>query len=211
MGSAAFLNEAMNQLAEAYLERKQKEMGQSISHEDYAHEKQKVKMFLADRNVFGVDLNPVAVELAEVSLWLNTIHAGAYVPWFGMQLACGNSLIGARRQVFAARLLRRGDKQDPLWLDEVPQRIMPGEQRREERSLSLPPAGPGHGRLQGQGGAGAGAGGDETDQGVAQGLHDALLQRGNPPPDGSVRRGGPPVGEPHPAAATAFGSEPWTR
>ena len=47
------------------------------------------------------------------------------------QLACGNSLIGARRQVFAARLLRRGDKQDPLWLDEVPQRIMPGEQRQK--------------------------------------------------------------------------------
>jgi hypothetical protein len=31
-------------------------------------------MYLADRNVFGVDLNPVAVELAEVSLWLNAIY-----------------------------------------------------------------------------------------------------------------------------------------
>ena len=34
-------------------------------------------MVLADRNVFGVDLNPVAVELAEVSLWLNAIYGRA--------------------------------------------------------------------------------------------------------------------------------------
>jgi hypothetical protein len=74
MGSAAFLNEAVNQLAEAYLERKQAELGKRIPHDDYPQELQKVRMYLADRNVFGVDLNPVAVELAEVSLWLNAIY-----------------------------------------------------------------------------------------------------------------------------------------
>ena len=98
MGSAAFLNEAVNQLAEAYLRKKQQETGEIIPHANYARELQKVKMFLADNNVFGVDLNPVAVELAEISLWLNTIYEGAFVPWFGMQLTCGNSLVGARRQ-----------------------------------------------------------------------------------------------------------------
>ena len=41
MGSAAFLNEAINQLAEAYLDRKQKELGESISHEDRFNELQK--------------------------------------------------------------------------------------------------------------------------------------------------------------------------
>ncbi|NQU65260.1 MAG: N-6 DNA methylase, partial [SAR324 cluster bacterium] len=91
MGSAAFLNEAVNQLAEAYLQLKQKELGRQIPHERYQLEKQKVKMHLADNNVFGVDLNPIAVELAEVSLWLNTIHKAAIVPWFGMQLTTGNS------------------------------------------------------------------------------------------------------------------------
>ena len=35
---------------------------------------------------FGVDLNPTAVDLAEISLWLNTIYEGAFVPWFGLQL-----------------------------------------------------------------------------------------------------------------------------
>ena len=132
MGSAAFLNEAVNQLAEAYLQRKMRETGRLIPHDDYTSEKQKVKMYLADNNVYGVDLNPIAVELAEVSLWLNTIHAGAYVPWFGMQLTCGNSLIGARRQVFATHLLRPAAKKDPVWLDAVPERVTPGAERPAE-------------------------------------------------------------------------------
>jgi hypothetical protein len=112
MGSAAFLNEAVNQLAEAYLQQKQKEVGETIPHERYAEEKQRVKMYLADRNVFGVDLNPVAVELAEVSLWLNAIFKGSHVPWFGLQLVCGNSLVGARHEVFSTAQLSpgKGDK-----------------------------------------------------------------------------------------------------
>ena len=44
MGSAAFLNEAVSQLAEAYLERKQKETGISIPHEQRQQELQKVKI-----------------------------------------------------------------------------------------------------------------------------------------------------------------------
>jgi hypothetical protein len=56
------------------MERKQAELGRRIPHDDYPWELQEVRMVLADRNVFGVDLNPVAVELAEVSLWLNVIY-----------------------------------------------------------------------------------------------------------------------------------------
>ena len=52
MGSAAFLNEAVSQLAEAYLERKQKETGLSIPHDERQRELQKIKMFIADRNVY---------------------------------------------------------------------------------------------------------------------------------------------------------------
>ncbi|BAZ02909.1 hypothetical protein NIES37_69220 (plasmid) [Tolypothrix tenuis PCC 7101] len=130
MGSAAFLNEAVNQLAEKYLELKQDELNKRIPHDEYLQEKQKVKMFLADRNVFGIDLNPVAVELAEVSLWLNCIYKPenrkAFVPWFGMQLHCGNSLIGARRQVYSTTLIPRKKKQ-PYWFDHEPQRVMVGD------------------------------------------------------------------------------------
>ncbi|MDH2200748.1 Eco57I restriction-modification methylase domain-containing protein [Ectopseudomonas oleovorans] len=114
MGSAAFLNEAVNQLAEAYLQAKQKELGQSIPHEQYTEEKQRVKMYIADSNVFGVDLNPIAVELAEVSLWLNAIFKGSHVPWFGLQLYNGNSLVGARREVFSTAQLTPGKGENGL-------------------------------------------------------------------------------------------------
>jgi len=125
-GSAAFLNEAIDQLAEEYLRLKQKETEQILSHEDYPREKQRVKMRLADNNVFGVDLNPTAIELAEISLWLNTIYQGANVPWFGMQLANGNSLIGARRQTFPASLLAEEDRKGgdkARWTQAVPDQV----------------------------------------------------------------------------------------
>lgn len=135
MGSAAFLNEAVNQLAEAYLERKQAELKRRIAHDEYPRELQRTRLVLADRNVFGVDLNPVAVELAEVSLWLNAIYGQAdsdaegnpvaprpaRVPWFGYQLFAGNSLIGARREVFRSGALLKGAK--PAWHEEAPRRL----------------------------------------------------------------------------------------
>lgn len=124
MGSAAFLNEAVNQLAEAYLTRKQQELGQRIPHEDYQHELQRVKMHIADHNVFGVDLNPIAVELAEVSLWLNALSGGHNVPWFGYQLFSGNSLIGARREVYSASALKKQAKES-LWYNHAPRRLNP--------------------------------------------------------------------------------------
>ncbi|MBR2854761.1 MAG: class I SAM-dependent DNA methyltransferase, partial [Clostridia bacterium] len=122
MGSAAFLNEAINQLAEAYLDRKQKELGEMIPAEKRLQELQKVKMYIADRNVYGIDLNPVAVELAEVSLWLNTIYAGGFVPWFGTQLVNGNSLIGARRQCYRKEQLFATSK-GLRWFENEPERI----------------------------------------------------------------------------------------
>ncbi|MGF1615552.1 MAG: N-6 DNA methylase, partial [Gammaproteobacteria bacterium] len=134
MGSAAFLNEAVNQLAEAYLTRKQAELGRRIPHEDYAQELQRVKMRIVDRNVFGVDLNPVAVELAEVSLWLNAIHGGVQVPWFGYQLFTGNSLVGARRQVYGGHLLGQRPK-GRAWYDEAPVRLEPTNPHRQPEQV----------------------------------------------------------------------------
>lgn len=125
MGSAAFLNEAINQMADKYLQlaqsaRVQEGKGERIPQQDYGREKQKVKMYLADNNVFGVDLNPVAVELAEVSLWLNALSADRFVPWFGLQLHHGNSLIGARREVFKASQLSHN--KEGSWLKSAPER-----------------------------------------------------------------------------------------
>ena len=100
----------------------QRELNRRIEHADYADELQRARHRIADRSVFGVDLNPVALELAEVSLWLNGIHRDGHVPWFGFQLMCGNSLVGARRQTYPrARLTKQ--KKANLWFNSPPQRV----------------------------------------------------------------------------------------
>jgi len=139
MGSAAFLNEAVNQLAEAYLTLKQKELDKRIPHDEYRQALQHVKMHIADHNVYGVDLNPIAVELAEVSLWLNALSGSSAVPWFGYQLFNGNSLIGARRQVYRSDQLV-AKKKDQLWFNFAPQRLSPeslqsNQQGRDEHQI----------------------------------------------------------------------------
>ncbi|MEU8558393.1 MULTISPECIES: DNA methyltransferase [Streptomyces] len=118
LGSGAFLNEAINQVAAEYLRRRQSELGRSIDTDQYAVELQKAKAYIALHNSYGVDLNETAVELAEVSLWLNTMHPGMEAPWFGLHLRRGNSLIGGRREVYAADRLKKGG-----WLGTTPERF----------------------------------------------------------------------------------------
>lgn len=101
MGSGAFLVEAVSQLADAYLERKQAESGERIEPAAYDLERRKVAAAIAAHNCYGVDLNPMAARLASVSLWLGSMHPGQVTPWFGARLAVGNSLVGARLECWA--------------------------------------------------------------------------------------------------------------
>ncbi|MEV0524572.1 class I SAM-dependent DNA methyltransferase [Streptomyces sp. NPDC050439] len=118
LGSGAFLNEAINQVAVEYLRRRQDELGVAIDTERYAIELQRAKAYIALHNSYGVDLNSTAVELAEVSLWLNTMHPGMEAPWFGLHLRRGNSLIGGRREIYAEERLKKGG-----WLGCTPERF----------------------------------------------------------------------------------------
>lgn len=144
MGSGAYLIESVRQMAERYLELKQEQMGQRIDPARYRDELRRVMHYLATRNIYGVDLNPTAVELGSLSLWLATIHklpdvgqdhdgdpatsTQSAVPWFGLRLRAGNSLIGARRAVYTRRQLEegkhRGNKAEP------PRVLKPGEARK---------------------------------------------------------------------------------
>lgn len=105
MGSGAFAVEAVNQLAELYITLKQEELGEQIPAENLTEELQRVKASIALHQVYGVDLNRTAVELAEISLWLNTMTAELKAPWFGLHLRHGNSLIGATRSTVTAENL----------------------------------------------------------------------------------------------------------
>ncbi|MCZ2859985.1 DNA methyltransferase [Blastococcus sp. VKM Ac-2987] len=115
LGSGAFLVEAVRQLADQYLRRRQAELGTRIPAEEYPAELQRAKAHIALHQVYGVDLNATAVELAEITLWLDAMHPGLRAPWFGLHLRRGNSLIGARREMYAPKEL---DKR--AWLTTVP-------------------------------------------------------------------------------------------
>ncbi|MFG1834095.1 class I SAM-dependent DNA methyltransferase [Micromonospora chersina] len=115
LGSGAFLNEAINQVAGEYLRRRQEELEVTLEPEQYHLELQRVKAYIALHNCYGVDLNRTAVELAEVSLWLNVMHVGLQAPWFGLHLQRGNSLIGCGRKLYDPKRLV-----DKSWLTTAP-------------------------------------------------------------------------------------------
>lgn len=123
LGSGAFAIEAVRQLAAEYLKRAQEDRGEVIDADQYQVELQKVKAYLALHQVYGVDLNATAVELAEISLWLDTMVAGLGAPWFGLHLRRGNSLIGARRAVYPSTSLAK-----KAWLKEVPKDVPLGRE-----------------------------------------------------------------------------------
>ena len=54
-----------------------------------------LKRHVLKRCIYGVDLNPMAVELAKVSLWLDAFTIGAPLSFLDHHIRCGNSLIGA--------------------------------------------------------------------------------------------------------------------
>lgn len=55
-----------------------------------------IKRMVMKRCIYGVDLNPMAVELAKLSLWLDSFTLGAPLSFLDHHLKCGDSLIGAR-------------------------------------------------------------------------------------------------------------------
>ena len=115
LGSGAFAIEAVRQLAEQYLSRRERELGRRVDPEERPRELAKVKAFIALHQVYGVDLNATAVELAEVSLWLDTMVEGLAAPWFGLRLRRGNSLVGARRALYSTSQLKKR-----AWLSATP-------------------------------------------------------------------------------------------
>lgn len=62
--------------------------------EDQLEDRMIVRRMVLKRVVYGVDKNPMAVELAKVSLWLHTFTVGAPLSFLDHHLRCGDSLFG---------------------------------------------------------------------------------------------------------------------
>ena len=54
-----------------------------------------IRRMVLKRCVYGVDKNPMAVELAKVALWLHTFTVGAPLSFLDHHLRCGDSLFGS--------------------------------------------------------------------------------------------------------------------
>lgn len=91
MGSGHFLVAATDYLARALVEA----LGGSekeLEEDDIRWARREI----IERCIFGVDLNPLAVELAKLSLWLSTVAKDKPLSFLDHHLRCGNSLIGAQ-------------------------------------------------------------------------------------------------------------------
>ena len=94
MGSGAFLVAAVEFLAEKYKEALIREG--AIDKDEIDTEKEaEFKRLVLENCIHGVDVNPMAVELAKVSLWLTTMAKEKPLTFLDHKLKCGNSLIGA--------------------------------------------------------------------------------------------------------------------
>lgn len=110
MGSGAFLNAVVDELAPRiaklkenaaanerakYLSKNKNDYENAPAVQPFEHYKSEAKSYLLRNSVYGVDLNPTAVELAKVSLWLNCLHEDGNLPFMDFKLRLGNSLVGA--------------------------------------------------------------------------------------------------------------------
>ena len=71
-----------------------------------------VRRMVLKRCVYGVDKNPMAVELAKVSLWLHTFTVGAPLSFLDHHLRCGDSLFGT----WVEPAIRRTEEKSSLFL-----------------------------------------------------------------------------------------------
>ena len=65
-----------------------------------------IRRMVLKRCIYGVDKNPLTVELAKVSLWLHSFTVGAPLSFLDHHMRCGDSLVGMRVQASIEELRR---------------------------------------------------------------------------------------------------------
>jgi hypothetical protein len=120
MGSGAFLVAAASFLSQAYEHALIQHGGYHPS--DFGPpERAAMLRLIAERCLFGVDLNPMAVQLARLSLWLATLAADRPLSFLDHHLQVGDSLLGAWASALVRpphRRRRSGSDGLPLFANE---------------------------------------------------------------------------------------------
>lgn len=122
MGSGAFLVEACRQL------------GSELSRAWHAHSERPIlppdedeelhaQRQIAQRCLYGVDKNPMATDLAKLSLWLATLAKDHPFTFLDHSLRTGDSLVGLTRKQITAFHWDEGDTQKSFLEEEVNKRI----------------------------------------------------------------------------------------
>ncbi len=92
-GSGAFLIAACNHLGERLARIRSKD---SILTEDLI---QQARRDVLQHCIYGVDLNPMAIELVKVSLWINALVKDRPLNFLDHHLKCGNSLLASSSEL----------------------------------------------------------------------------------------------------------------
>jgi len=96
MGSGHFLTSAVDYLAREIIDAQEKQAKQQgVETIEKERDINWARRKVAQRCIYGVDLNPLATELAKVSLWLRTLAAEQPLAFLDHHLKTGNSLVGS--------------------------------------------------------------------------------------------------------------------
>jgi hypothetical protein len=117
MGSGAFLVGACAFLGECY-EAALVQHGRCHPTDLGPGEHAAIRRLVAERCLFGVDLNPMAVQLARLSLWLATLAADRPLSFLDHHLQVGDSLLGTWVSCLHCPPTNRRERSGPLPLFE---------------------------------------------------------------------------------------------
>ena len=133
-GSGAFLIGATNVLAQRLVDIRMEQAVQTGGKTDMDTPQRlynEAKREVLSHCIYGVDINPMAVELCRVALWINATERGKPLNFLEHRIKCGNSLVGAPPNFYALGIhpdayKGRGDE-DKAVLNEVRKIAAPKE------------------------------------------------------------------------------------
>lgn len=90
------------------------------------------RRLVADRCIYGVDKNPLAVEIAKLSIWLTTMDKGRPFTFLDHALKCGDSLVGADEDMYRKWAYSLKGAQFTLYLTTLEEFTTAARQKRKE-------------------------------------------------------------------------------